>query len=109
MPSLYPACKRIQLTPVGERFLNHARKILHDSRAAVEDLHQQPEAINGVVRIGIAETLSAYLLPNLWGDIAQRFPLLETAFHEAPASQLLQALRQEISILSFADLQYQPR
>ncbi|MCU6190385.1 LysR family transcriptional regulator [Enterobacter bugandensis] len=86
--------KGIQLTPVGERFLNHARKILHDSRAAVEDLHQQPEAINGVVRIGIAETLSAYLLPNLWGDIAQRFPLLETAFHEAPASQLLQALRQ---------------
>jgi len=74
--------KGIQLTPVGERFLNHARKILHDSRAAVEDLHQQPEAINGVVRIGIAETLSAYLLPDYCGAWLRR----SIAWHKTKAT-----------------------
>jgi DNA-binding transcriptional LysR family regulator len=85
--------KGIQLTVAGERFLAHARKIMNDSRFALEDLLNQPETTAGVVRVGIAETLSAYLLPEILSEIESRFPLLEIQFHEAQAPELLTALR----------------
>lgn len=85
----------IQLTAEGERFLTHARKILDDSHAAIRDIHNQPTITTGVLRIGIAETLSAYLLPSLLSEIESRFPLLEIIFHEAPSPLLLQTLRQQ--------------
>ncbi|MBB1201866.1 LysR family transcriptional regulator [Enterobacteriaceae bacterium 89] len=86
--------KGIRLTAAGERFLIHARKIISDSHLAIEDLHHQPETLSGTVRIGIAQTLSAYVLPEMLNDIESRFPLLEIVFQEATAPDLLEALRQ---------------
>lgn len=86
--------KGIQLTLAGERFLTHARTIINNSRIAIDDLHGQPEITTGKVRIGIAQTLSAYLLPEMLNDIESRFPLLEIDYFEATAPELLTALRQ---------------
>lgn len=87
--------KGIQLTAAGERFLAHARKIMNDSRFALEDLLNQPETTTGVVHVGIAETLSAYLLPEILHEIESRFPLIEILFQEAQAPELLSALRNQ--------------
>lgn len=86
--------KGIRLTAEGERFLTHARKIITDSHLALEDLQRRPETVTGSVRIGIAQTLSAYLLPDMLPDIESRFPLLEISWLEATAPNLLQALHQ---------------
>lgn len=74
----YP--KGVKLTAEGERFLAHACNIINNSRAAVDDLHERTDILTGTVRIGIAETLSAYLIPEILGDIERRFPLLEIVF-----------------------------
>ena len=66
--------KGIELTVDGERFLSHARTILSASEAAINDLHNQPEMTTGSVRVGIAETLSAYLLPGIYNELERRFP-----------------------------------
>lgn len=87
--------KGIRLTLAGERFLIHARTIISNSHIALEDLHRQPETTAGKVRIGIAQTLSAYLLPEMLSDIENRFPLLEIDYFEATAPDLLTALRQQ--------------
>lgn len=87
--------KGIRLTLAGERFLTHARTIISNSHIATEDLHRQPETTAGKVRIGIAQTLSAYLLPEMLSDIENRFPLLEIDYFEATAPDLLTALRQQ--------------
>lgn len=87
--------KGVQLTQSGERFLIHARKIVMNSHVALEDLQNQPETASGTVRIGIAETLSAYLLPNILSDIKNRFPLMEIIFEEAASPVLVSALRQK--------------
>jgi DNA-binding transcriptional LysR family regulator len=84
--------KGIRLTSAGERFLSHARKILHDSQFALEDLLNQPETTAGILRIGIAETLSAYLLPEILSELENRFPLMDLHFQEAQAPELLSAL-----------------
>ncbi|MGU3413908.1 LysR family transcriptional regulator [Enterobacteriaceae bacterium C34A] len=87
--------KGIRLTVEGERFLAHARKILTDSQLAIEDLHRKPDTVTGAVQIGIAQTLSAYLLPEIISDIESRFPLLNIDWYEATAPQLLAALREK--------------
>ena len=87
--------KGIRLTLAGERFLTHARTIINNSHIALEDLHRQPETTTGKVRIGIAQTLSAYLLPEMLSDIENRFPLLEIDYFQATAPDLLAALRQQ--------------
>lgn len=87
--------KGIELTVDGERFLSHARKILSDSEAAINDLHNQPEMTTGCVRVGIAETLSAYLLPGIYSELERRFPLLEIHFQEGSSQALITALHQQ--------------
>ncbi|MCU6668246.1 LysR family transcriptional regulator [Enterobacteriaceae bacterium H4N4] len=87
--------KGIQLTLAGERFLMHARTIITNSHIALEDLYRQPETTTGKVRVGIAQTLSAYLLPEMLNDIATHFPLLEIDYFEATNDALLAALRQQ--------------
>ncbi|MDF3828007.1 LysR family transcriptional regulator [Pseudocitrobacter sp. 2023EL-00150] len=82
--------KGIRLTLAGERFLTHARTIISNSHIALEDLHRQPETTAGKVRIGIAQTLSAYLLPEMLSDIENRFPLLEIDYFETTAPELRQ-------------------
>lgn len=87
--------KGIRLTAEGERFLAHAYTIINSSRLAIDDLHRSPETTVGTVRIGIAQTLSAYLLPEILNDIESRFPLLDITYYEATAPNLLNALRQQ--------------
>ena len=89
----YP--KGVKLTAEGERFLAHACNIINSSRSAVDALHDRSEILTGTVRIGIAETLSAYLIPDILNDIERRFPLLEIVFYEATAPELVQALREQ--------------
>lgn len=86
--------KGVRLTLAGERFLKHASTIISNSQIALEDLHRQPEMTVGKVRIGIAQTLSAYLIPEILSDIESRFPLLEIEYFEEEAPTLLTALRQ---------------
>jgi len=87
----YP--KGVRLTAAGERFLTYAREIIKESNKAIDDLHNQPDTSYGKATIGIAETLSAYLLPQMLNDIELRFPLMEIKFEEASSPLLIEMLR----------------
>ncbi|AIR03605.1 LysR family transcriptional regulator [Cedecea neteri] len=90
----------VQLTPSGERFLLHARKIISDSQHAIEDLQYQPELAAGELTIGIAKTLAAYLLPAIISEVEQHFPLMTLRFVEDDPAELIQQLRDKM--LAFA-------
>lgn len=92
--------KGVQLTPSGERFLLHARKIVNDSQHAIEDLLYQPELAAGELTIGIAKTLSAYLLPAIISEVEQHFPLMTIHFVEKDPAELIEQLRRRT--LAFA-------
>ena len=91
--------QRVKLTAEGERFLAHACNIINSSRSAIDALHDRSEILTGTVRIGIAETLSAYLIPDILNDIERRFLCWRSCFYEATAPELVQALREQRSIL----------
>lgn len=86
--------KGIKLTAAGERFLHHARKIVNDSQLAVDDLLYQPQLNRGDVTIGLAKTLSAYLLPAIISEVEQHFPLMGIRYIEDNPSVLTRALKQ---------------
>lgn len=86
--------KGIKLTAAGERFLHHARKIINDSQLAVEDLLYQPQLNRGEVTIGLAKTLSAYLLPAIISELEQHFPLMSIRFIEDDPTALTHGLKQ---------------
>ncbi|CAM3694896.1 LysR family transcriptional regulator [Rahnella bruchi] len=86
--------KGVTLTAAGERFLHHARKIMNDSQRAIDDLLYQPQLAEGTVNIGVAKTLSAYLLPAIITEVEQHFPLMSLNFIEDDPAQLIASLRQ---------------
>lgn len=85
--------KGITLTAAGERFLQHARKIVNDSQRAIDDLLYQPQLAVGSVTVGIAKTLSAYLLPAIITEVEQHFPLMTITYVEANPTGLISALQ----------------
>ncbi|QMV51489.1 LysR family transcriptional regulator [Ewingella americana] len=86
--------KGITLTAAGERFLQHARKIVNDSQRAIDDLLYQPQLVVGAVTVGIAKTLSAYLLPAIITEVEQHFPLMTITYVEADPASLVASLHQ---------------
>lgn len=86
--------KGITLTAAGERFLHHARKIINDSQLAIDDLLYQPQLAEGTVTIGIANTLSAYLLPAIISEVEQHFPLMTITYTEGNPAALVSSLKQ---------------
>jgi DNA-binding transcriptional LysR family regulator len=92
--------KGIQLTAAGERFAHYARKIINDSQIAIDDLLYQPQLEKGTVNIGIAKTLSAYLLPAIILEVEQHFPLMTINFIEANPQVLTESLKRHESDFS---------
>lgn len=87
----------VTLTPDGKRFLKHTHQILHDVERADWEMSQQPVAVSGVVRIGVTETISGYLVPALLVEGRRRFPDLRIIFVEDERAGIQQALlRNEI-------------
>ncbi|AHF77296.1 LysR family transcriptional regulator [Sodalis praecaptivus] len=72
----------IVLTPAGQRFLHHAQRILADLDQAMDEISQTSPALQGPVRIGLTETVSAYLMASLIAKIQQNFPLLDVHYGE---------------------------
>lgn len=87
--------KGIELTAAGERFLHYARKIINDSQLAIDDLLHQPQLEQGTVNIGIAKTLSAYLLPAIILEVEQHFPLMAINFIEENPQELTESLKRK--------------
>lgn len=73
VPLLQRYAKGVRLTRAGERFLRHVQQATLSIDRAVVAAQEEPEQISGHVRIGMTETISAYLMPTLLSTVTQRF------------------------------------
>src|SRR5258705_6390683 len=85
--------KGLRLTDAGERFLRHAQQVASTVRHAVDDLQGRPEDLRGIIRIGVTETISAYLMPALLAAMTRRFPSLTVELVERERASVEQSLR----------------
>jgi len=85
--------RSVEITPVGEAILSHARQLMEQADA-IEQLaraHQDPLA--GPLRIGAIPTLSPYLMPMVLMPLKRDYPQIKLVLSEEVTDTLLQRLR----------------
>lgn len=81
------------LTEAGAQFAVHARRILLEAEAAVEQMAAHAGARRGTVRFGSAlQSLTEGRLPRLLAEFHRRHPDVRVAFREAHTAPLLDDL-----------------
>lgn len=84
--------KGLRLTDAGERLVHHARHVVNAASRAVEEIRATPSDVQGRLRIGVTETISAYLMPRLLVTMEQRFPGLRVSVIERDRPDIEQDL-----------------
>lgn len=84
--------RQVQLTPKGRELLDYASRAValqHEIRQRVGS----PEAVSGVVRIGVAELVAVTWLPQFVGMVRERYPAITLQFDVAMNPAMLDGLR----------------
>lgn len=80
-------------TPQGQKLHQHALRLMDEAQRARESVRGGLEAPQGALRLGVTETISAYLLPRLWRHDA--LTGIELSVEEGSATAIRQRLMSE--------------
>ena len=85
--------RSVEITPIGEIILNHARLLLEQVEAieGIARAHQDP--MEGPLRIGAIPTLSPYLMPLILVPLKRQYPQMRLALSEELTDYLLARLQ----------------
>ena len=84
--------KGMRLSDAGERFLRHAQQIASAASHAADDMRAMPVSVAGTLRIGVTDTISAYLMPLLRLAMKRRFPDVSLVLMERERLEVEQAI-----------------
>lgn len=87
--------KGLRLTEAGERLVHHARNVNSAVSRAIEDVQTASSDVHGELRIGVTETISAYLMPSVLSAAQRHFPNLKIHVLEQDRPSIEQALLDE--------------
>ncbi len=68
--------RKLSLSPAGQRYLAHARELLRQHQAALDDLAELQGSAEGLLRIAAAEFVGAQLLAPWLAEFQERHPRL---------------------------------
>ncbi len=83
----------VLLTPVGERVVEQARKVLRETDALTRIAQQSRDPFAGELRLGIIPTVAPYLLPRVLPKLRKAFPDLTLQLVESQTATLQRMLR----------------
>ncbi len=84
--------RSVEITPVGEAILTHARRMLEQADAIQQLARAQQDPLAGPVRIGAIPTLSPYLMPLILLPLKKQIPQMKLVLSEELTDTLLQRL-----------------
>jgi len=84
--------RSIEITPVGEIILNHARLLLEQAAAIEQAARAHRDPLAGPLRIGAIPTLSPYLMPLILVPLKRRYPRLRLVLSEEITDTLMARL-----------------
>ncbi len=85
--------RRVQPTQAGRALVEHARRLLTESEAALATLKRHRDGGLGRVRIGTGTAALTYLLPPILARLRAQQPGIELAVSTGPTEQMLERLR----------------
>lgn len=84
----------VGITPIGERIVAQAQKVLEESALLKEIARQGHDPLSGPLRLGVIYTIGPYLLPRLMPTLIARAPQMPLLLQENFTHRLLELLRQ---------------
>ncbi|MFC8449656.1 LysR substrate-binding domain-containing protein [Kitasatospora sp. NPDC057223] len=84
--------RRVIITPLGERVLDHARRVLSSLHALTEEVEAARRPFTGPLHLGVIPTVAPYLLPAVLRLVRESYPELELHVHEERTPSLLEGL-----------------
>jgi len=84
----------VSVTPVGQRVVAQAQKVLEESEQLREVARQGHDPLAGPLRVGVIHTVGPYLLPHLVPTQIARTPQMPLLLQENFTVHLLELLRQ---------------
>ncbi|MFI9327245.1 LysR substrate-binding domain-containing protein [Kitasatospora sp. NPDC052868] len=84
--------RKVIVTPLGERVVEHARRVLGSLQALTEEVEAARRPFTGPLHLGVIPTVAPYLLPNVLRLVRDRYPDLELHVHEERTPSLLEGL-----------------
>jgi len=96
--------KSVLITPLGEKLLIQARKILGEIEDFKSLARAHEEALSGDLRLGVIPTIGPFLLPPILSDLRKHYSKLKLYLKEEMSAELLQQLQQgqlDLIVLAF--------
>lgn len=96
--------KSVLITPLGERLLHQARRVLGDVEDFISIAHSHEEALAGEIRLGVIPTIGPFLLPSLLSELRKQYTKLKLYLREDMSADLVQRLQQgklDLILLAF--------
>ncbi|MDX9871497.1 MAG: LysR family transcriptional regulator [Clostridia bacterium] len=84
--------RSVQLTPAGEEFILHAKKILSAVNDTRRSIHEYTTIVKGNLALGIHPIIGYYRLPNLLASFQKNYPGVKISFVEEQCDELLDML-----------------
>ena len=85
--------RQVLLTPIGERIIEQAARVLRESDQLVKMAAQARDPYGGQFRLGVIPTIAPYLLPRILPVMRDAFPELEIQLVEAQTAVITRELR----------------
>jgi LysR family hydrogen peroxide-inducible transcriptional activator len=85
--------RSVEVTPVGEVILQHARQIMEQADAIQQLARAQQDPLAGALRVGAIPTLSPYLMPLILLPLKKQHPRMQLVLSEELTDVLLGRLR----------------
>ncbi len=84
--------RSVQVTPVGEQIITHARLMLEQSDTIRQLAQRHRDPLAGSLRIGAIPTLSPYLVPLILKPLRAQYPQMKLVLSEELTNTLVQRL-----------------
>jgi LysR family transcriptional regulator, hydrogen peroxide-inducible genes activator len=87
--------RRVSITPIGEKILEHARRALQEVEAIRAAASASRNQLAGPLKLGVIPTLAPYLMPRILGPLRKAHPHLMLELWEDITATLLDRLRRQ--------------
>lgn len=85
--------KTVTLTAEGQQFLDYAYELNRMMHKAENFARKKAEVVDGLIRVGTAESVGTRLLPNIIRKLHRRYPLVKLVVYMDVTADLLHKLR----------------
>lgn len=80
--------QQIKLTPAGELFREHARRIVHSARLAKDSINDYLGELSGTVEVGSLVSFGALDVPRVLGEFHRTYPHVQIILRLSPSGSM---------------------